>query len=380
MRLAVRLAARGAGRGLLAFLAPLGLLGAGVLFLLLVIYGVLPVAGSGPGSLNSQVKTSYQKATAGVNPPVVSYYGFERSHLLDWSLLYALDFFRSQVQGRTDLSFDALTLGRELAPRFAYRSSLVTVTREGQDGKQLTSTSRVQLLTRADTFRGIYLYTYQRVSQREVAPDGTVTITSREVPAGVVYTPDWRRLDSVLAQVLGRGDATSDDRTMVLEAAAAFSGTQPTLDWLGGGPAATTGPGGASVVGVPSSYLPYFQAAAAQYGVPWHVLAAIARVESDFDPYAVGPPNYTGELAQGMMQILPSTWAEYAVKAYGVGQPDPFAAADSIFTAAHLLAADGAGRNLPGALFLYNHSQSYVQEVLFLAGQMGQGLGGGAGQ
>ncbi len=352
----------------MAFFAPLGLIGAGVLFLLLVIYGVLPVAGSGPGSINKEVKARYQEAARRVNPPVISCYGFERSHLLDWSLLYALDFFRSQVRGRSDISFNAPVLGRELAPRFSYRSSLVTVTRVGRDGKETVSEQRVQLLTRADTFRGLYVYTYRWTTLRQVAADGSVTVITREVPAGVAYTPDWHRLDGVLLHALGRGAATADDRTMVLEAADAFKGGRSNLDWLAGGPGA--GPVGAG--GVPAVYIPYFQAAAARYGVPWNVLAAIARVESDFDPYAVGPPNYTGELAQGMMQILPSTWAEYAVRAYGTGPPDPFTAADSIFTAAHLLAADGAGQNLAGALFLYNHSWSYVHEVLSLARQTGQ--------
>lgn len=362
------LALRSSGLGFGAFAAPVVLLGAGVLFIVLVIYGVLPVAGSGPGSLNSQVKDRYQEAAAQVNPPVLSCYGFERSHLLDWSLLYALDFFRSQVRGT--LSFDALTLGREMAPRFSYRFSLVTVTVTGKDEKPQTSTQRVELLTRADTFRGLYVYSYKWETRVVTSPDGTVTTTTREVPAGVVYTPDWQRLDAVLTQALGQGAGTKDDREMVLEAADGFAGGQAELGWLAAEPSTVSTPAGSAEA--PADYLPYFQAAAAQYGVPWNVLAAIAQVESGFNPYAVGPPNYTGELAQGMMQILPSTWAEYAVKAYGAGPPDPFSAADSIFTAAHLLAADGAVQNLAGAIFLYNHSQDYVQEVLSLAGQFAQ--------
>jgi len=343
---------------------------------LLVIYGVLPVAGSGPGSVDQGVRTRYQQTATRINPPVVSCYRFERSHLINWSLLYALDFFRSQAEGRPAISFDALTLGRELAPRFSYRTSPVTVTRVEKDGRQTTTTREVQLLTRADTFRGLYVYTYKKTTERRVAVDGTIITTTREVPAGVIYTPDWQRLDAVLVQVLGRGAATVADRTMVLEAADGFKDGQPNLDWLGRTPRAPGGPPGTGPIMVPSQYFPYFQAAQARYGVPWNVLAAVAEVESDFNPYAVGPPNCTGELAQGMMQILPSTWAEYAVKAYGAGPPDPFAAADSIFTAARLLAADGAPQNLAGALFLYNHSRAYVHEVLSLAVRIRQILTG----
>ena len=366
----LRRVTRESGGGLPAVAAALAFLVVGTLFLLLVIYGVLPVAGSGPGSVSAAQKERYRAAADRVNPPVVSYYRFEQSHLLGWSFLYALDFFRSQARGRADVSFDALELGREMAPRFSYRASEVVVTREGPGGQTVSQTTEVQLLTRADTYRGIYVYRYKRVTGTQTAADGTVTVISREVPAGVDYKEDWHRLDDVLARELGNGAATPDDRLMVLTAADAFAGGRSDLDWLAQELGAPAAPPEAS--GVPAAYLPYFRAAAAKYGVPWNVLAAIARVESDFDPYAVGPPNYTGELAQGMMQILPSTWAAYAVKAYGTGSPDPFDAADSIFTAAHLLATDGAAQNLAGAIFLYNHSRSYVQEVLTLAGQIGR--------
>jgi murein DD-endopeptidase MepM/ murein hydrolase activator NlpD len=90
------------------------------------------------------------------------------------------------------------------------------------------------------------------------------------------------------------------------------------------------------------------------------VLAAIADVESDFNPDAIGPVNYTGELAEGMMQFLPSTWAED-----GSGSPfDPEAAT---FAAAKYLAAEGGSANIRAAIYAYNHADWYVDEVMGIA-------------
>ncbi|MFQ5614616.1 MAG: transglycosylase SLT domain-containing protein [Anaerolineae bacterium] len=67
------------------------------------------------------------------------------------------------------------------------------------------------------------------------------------------------------------------------------------------------------------TYQEMFQEIAAQYGLDWRLLARQAYLESRLDPQAVGA---SGEL--GLMQILPSTWAEWAPKA-GVSDPaDPY--------------------------------------------------------
>jgi membrane-bound lytic murein transglycosylase B len=67
------------------------------------------------------------------------------------------------------------------------------------------------------------------------------------------------------------------------------------------------------------------------------------------------------------MQFMPATWASYGVDADGDGKADPYDPVDAIFSAANLLAQDGAGRDLAGAVWLYNHSDHYVQTVLALA-------------
>ena len=59
-----------------------------------------------------------------------------------------------------------------------------------------------------------------------------------------------------------------------------------------------------------------------------------------------------------------STWARDGVDANGDGTVDRWDPADAIFAAANYLKASGAPADTPGAVFAYNHSQAYVDEVL----------------
>lgn len=121
----------------------------------------------------------------------------------------------------------------------------------------------------------------------------------------------------------------------------------------------------------PNSYLQLFQASAADYcpGLSWTVLAAIGEIESG-DGQNDGPSS-AGAL--GPMQFLPSTWQVWGIDAFGeTGPPDVMNPYDAVASAARLLCADGAasgGASLDNAIFDYNHSASYVQEVLALAAE-----------
>jgi cell wall-associated NlpC family hydrolase len=123
-----------------------------------------------------------------------------------------------------------------------------------------------------------------------------------------------------------------------------------------------------ALAGIPAEYLQLFQAAGARYGIPWEALAGIGKVECDDgqDPEPSctqqGAVNYAG--AGGPMQFLASTWAAYGVSAAGNGPPDRWNPADAIYTAAKYLKANGAPQELQRAIYAYNHSQEYVQEVL----------------
>jgi peptidoglycan hydrolase CwlO-like protein len=110
----------------------------------------------------------------------------------------------------------------------------------------------------------------------------------------------------------------------------------------------------------------YHAAARTCPGLSWSVLAAIGQVESG---HGRNPGvSYAG--AQGPMQFMPATFAHYAVDGDGDGVMDIQSAADAIFTAAHYLCANGAGKGpdkLYFAIYRYNHADWYVQLVLTLA-------------
>jgi len=113
--------------------------------------------------------------------------------------------------------------------------------------------------------------------------------------------------------------------------------------------------------------LPIWTTAGAAYGIPWQVLAAINRIESN-DGLNLGP-SIAGAI--GWMQFMPRTWAYYGVDANGDGFADPNDPRDAIMSAARYLAASGAQWNLPQAIYAYNHAWWYVDEVLWLAGTYG---------
>jgi len=132
-----------------------------------------------------------------------------------------------------------------------------------------------------------------------------------------------------------------------------------------------------SIAGVPSFFienfeippflLPIFQAAGAAYGIPWQVLAAINEVETDYGRDL----SISSAGAEGWMQFLPSSWAQYGVDANGDGYKDPYNPADAIFAAARYLRAAGGDGNIRDAIFSYNHSQAYVSSVMLRAQLLG---------
>jgi murein DD-endopeptidase MepM/ murein hydrolase activator NlpD len=137
-----------------------------------------------------------------------------------------------------------------------------------------------------------------------------------------------------------------------------------------GNPTTTIASFGAAPIGVPNFVidsfeippflLPIYQACGTQYGVPWEVLAAINKLETNF-----GTNLGTSTAgAIGWMQFLPSSWKAYGLDANGDGRKDPYNPVDAICAAAHLLHVDGASHDLYGAIFSYNHADWYVQEVL----------------
>ena len=109
-----------------------------------------------------------------------------------------------------------------------------------------------------------------------------------------------------------------------------------------------------------SELLGYYKEADAAVGAPWQYLAAIHLVETRMG--RIRGTSTAG--AQGPMQFLPSTWAQY-----GNGG-DINSNRDAIFAAARYLVRNGAPGNMANALFAYNRSQRYVAAVTAYAEQM----------
>jgi murein DD-endopeptidase MepM/ murein hydrolase activator NlpD len=112
-----------------------------------------------------------------------------------------------------------------------------------------------------------------------------------------------------------------------------------------------------------SQLLALWQRAGATYGIPWQVLAAINKVESNFGRN-MGPSSAG---AIGWMQFMPSTWLRWGVDADGDGVADPWNPTDAVFSAARYLAATGGTTHLYRGVYAYNHADWYVHEVLSLA-------------
>jgi membrane-bound lytic murein transglycosylase B len=103
----------------------------------------------------------------------------------------------------------------------------------------------------------------------------------------------------------------------------------------------------------PRDLLRIYHAAQRRSGVPWQYLAAVNFVESKFG--RIVGPSTAG--AQGPMQFMPPTFAEYGA---GGDIHDP---QDAIPAAARMLAANGAPGDMAGALRAYNDSPLYVRAV-----------------
>jgi cell wall-associated NlpC family hydrolase len=131
-------------------------------------------------------------------------------------------------------------------------------------------------------------------------------------------------------------------------------------------------PSQAALADIPPNDLMLYQEAGLAFDVPWEVIAGIGKVECDHgrnpDPacWKHGATNAAG--AGGPMQFLASTWQTYGIAANGSGTPDRWNPADAILSAANYLKANGAPENIESAVFAYNHSDAYVQQVLAWAG------------
>ncbi|QHJ71408.1 lytic transglycosylase domain-containing protein [Planococcus halotolerans] len=147
---------------------------------------------------------------------------------------------------------------------------------------------------------------------------------------------------------------------------------------------------------VPEEYIPLYKETAEVYGVPWTLLAAHHRVETRFSTM---DPLLSPVGAEGHMQFMPCTFVGWThptcsglgegeipesektdpevIQAYGGygtdgngdGVADPYNLTDALYSAANYLAKNGAADGeLEKAIFQYNHSDEYVEDVMHFYG------------
>jgi hypothetical protein len=134
---------------------------------------------------------------------------------------------------------------------------------------------------------------------------------------------------------------------------------------------------------IPANYLADYKKAGTQYGIPWKVLAGIGTVErSNGQSHLPGVHSGTNAFgAAGPMQFgvggaAGNTWGGAPVRpatqhtsGYGIdgdhdGLVDVYDPGDAIPSAASFLQAHGAPGAMQAAIFAFNHSSSYVTQVL----------------
>lgn len=141
---------------------------------------------------------------------------------------------------------------------------------------------------------------------------------------------------------------------------------------------------------IPKQFVEGYKKAGEKYGIPWTLLAAEHRVETNFGQDL----NVSSAGALGHFQFMPLTWVGwgygggnrlgnanipkkdlhnlsviskyggYGIDGNGDGKADPWEFEDSVYATAKYLSENG-GKNgdLRGAVFQYNHAGWYVERV-----------------
>jgi hypothetical protein len=164
---------------------------------------------------------------------------------------------------------------------------------------------------------------------------------------------------------------------------------------VAGGPDPRTREGGvsaAALADIPPEALTAYRDAATTWQVDWAILAAVGKVECNHGRAALdgcNPPDTMNSAgARGYMQFIGSTWRKglgqheleprssppaadgqgYATDGDGDGDADPWSWADATHSAGRYLFRLNVSADPERALFGYNRSQAYVDEVLSIAG------------
>lgn len=140
-------------------------------------------------------------------------------------------------------------------------------------------------------------------------------------------------------------------------------------------PAPGAQPSNTALTDIPPAYLVLYQQAATTDcpGLDWSVLAAIGKVETNHGrsslPGVTAGENSAG--AAGQMQFIESSFAATVARhpppPGGATPPSRYNAHDAVHAAASYLCDHGAPTDLYAAIFAYNRSTAYVDNVLATA-------------
>lgn len=152
------------------------------------------------------------------------------------------------------------------------------------------------VLISADTIIGNYTYTYKKVTETS----GDTRITYMQPYETKQNGEPYSRLKKYLLDNFKLSDSDIDIAVQaVLEASAGFETNQDRMAWLMGYGGGYTG--GMNYIGIPADIIPAIQEASKMFNIPEWLIAAVIKVESNFNPLARNPT--TG--AYGLMQIMP---------------------------------------------------------------------------
>ncbi|MBV7706500.1 C40 family peptidase [Nocardia nova] len=176
----------------------------------------------------------------------------------------------------------------------------------------------------------------------------------------------------MLVKTLGAGSALVVFLVVVIAAVVTtvVIYSQPLLG-PGGSLGTQSTPGPDARADIPPELLVLYQQAAADCpGLDWSVLAAIGKVETDHGrstlPGVQNGENFAG--AGGLMQFLAPTFGavttRHQLPAGGASPPSRYNPSDAVHAAAYYLCDSGAPADLHQAIFTYNHSDTYVAQVL----------------
>jgi membrane-bound lytic murein transglycosylase B len=129
------------------------------------------------------------------------------------------------------------------------------------------------------------------------------------------------------------------------------------------------GPSPAAAADIPANYLRLYRQTGARHRIPWPVLAAIGKVESDHGRSRLAGvrsgSNWAGACGPMQLGCVPHSKAGNAWARYGHGSV--YAPAQAIPAAARYLVDHDARHHLDRALLAYNPSWPYVARVKQLA-------------